>query len=54
MIQGLTMGFSSVYVWVRQLGAWKLHPYNFIALIHVSFKIIQILPKLAHVLETNS
>ena len=20
--------FPSVYVWVRQWGAWKLHPYN--------------------------
>ena len=33
--------FPSVYVWPRQPGARKLHPYNFIALIQVSFKIHQ-------------
>ena len=38
MLQGLTMGVPSVYVWVRQMEAWKLHPYNFIVLIYVSFK----------------
>ena len=27
------MVFPSAYVQVRQLGAWKLHPYNSIALI---------------------
>ena len=50
MLQGLTMGFQSVYVWVRQLGAWTLHQYNSIALIgvinsHPNFA------QLAHVLE---
>ena len=33
------MMFQSVYVRVRQLGAWDLHPYNFIAMIYVSFKV---------------
>ena len=27
--------FPSVYVWVKQLWAWKLQPYNSIAQIHV-------------------
>ena len=37
MLQGSTMEFPSAYVWVRQLGVWKLHPYNFIALIDVIY-----------------
>ena len=45
MFYGLTMGFPLAYLQVRQIEAWKLHLYNFIALIYVSFKIIQILPK---------
>ena len=31
------MAFPSVYVWMRQLGAGKLQPYNSAALIHVLF-----------------
>ena len=39
MLQGLIMGFPSVYVQVRQPGAWKLHItlYNSIALIGVIY-----------------
>ena len=50
MLQGLTMGFPSVYVWVRQLGAWKLHPYNSIALIGVIYNHPNFAQS-AHVLE---
>ena len=32
MLHGFTMGFPLVYFWVSQLGGWKLHPYNSIAL----------------------
>ena len=38
--------FPSVYVWVRQRGAWKLHPYNSDAKIHI---FIHFLPILAQV-----
>ena len=37
MLQALTIGFPSVYVWMRQLGAWKLHPYNSIVKISVIY-----------------
>ena len=29
--------FPLVLVWVRQLGAWKPHPYNFIVQIYVYY-----------------
>ena len=44
------MGFPSVYVQVRQLGAWKLHLYNSIAVIGVIY-IHPNFAKSAHVLE---
>ena len=52
MLQGLTMWFPSVYVQVRQLGAWKLHPYNSIALIDVVYNH-PYFAQSAHVLATN-
>ena len=37
--------FPLVYVWVRQWGAWTLHPYNSIAKMHVLIQILPIWPK---------
>ena len=50
VLLGLIMGFPSVYVWVRQLGAWKSHPYNSIAQIGVIYNHPNF-AQLAHVLE---
>ena len=47
VLLGLIMGFPSVYVWVRQLGAWKLHPYNPIAQIGVIYNHLNF-AELAH------
>ena len=50
MLQGLRMVIPSVYVLVRQLGAWKLHPYSSIALISAIYNHPKF-AQLAHYLE---
>ena len=42
--------FPSVYVWVRELEAWKLHPYNSIALYMFLF-ILFIYQTFAHLAQ---